>query len=365
MYLRRKPNSQFFYACWRDLSGKQIERSTRTADEKLAWSRARGFERAHDTVADRPPTQTLEAALDELVRHKIREKRSPATLEITRCKAGHLLRVLGRKTLIDTVTPRTVLLYVDKRREESAHDHTTAKEVLNLLQALRIARGQDTPLYHRDPKTLWPTALNGHYEPKDAYWTLEQYHCAQEHGVVSRRDHVTVYCHTGCRLSELYRIEAQHLDEVNRQVFVIGTKTKKAKKGRWLPVSGECWAVLRRRSQLHPTGPLFPDRWSRSRLVQDMRKVSKRAGVPRLSANGFRHTFATWCGEAGVEERVCAEWMGHTSTAMIRRIYQHITQRRSTAQRTRFAEFLGDRQGDSRPVLKAVEGEGTSGTKAQ
>jgi integrase len=363
MYFRRKPNSKFIYACWKDLSGKTHERSTRTTDQKLAERRGRDLERAQDTIEDRPPTQTLEAALEELVSHKLREKRSAATLEITRCKVGHLLRVLGRRTMIDTITPRTVLLYLDQRRTEEAHDHTIAKEVLNLLQALRIARGQDAPLYHRDPKTLWPKALNGHYEPRDDYWTLEQYHCAQEHGVVSRRDHVTVYCHTGCRYSELYRIEASDLDEVNRQVQVRGTKTKRAK--RWVPVSSECWAVLRRRAQLYPTGTLFPDRWSRSRLVQDMKKVAKRAGVPRLSANGFRHTFCTWCGEAEVEERVCAEWMGHTSTAMIRRIYQHITARRSMAHRAKFAAFLSDRQGDSRPTLKAVEMEGASGTKAE
>ena len=363
MYLRQKPNSQFYYACWRDLSGKQIERSTRTADEKLAWKRAREFERQHDAVEARPPSQTLEAALNALVVYKVRHKLSAATLEITKCKAGHLLRVLGRRTMIDTIGPGTVLEYVDKRRLELAHDHTISKEVQNLLQALRVSRKQDVPLFHRDPKELWPALLNGAYDPKDDYWTLEQYRCAQEHGVVSRREHVTVYCHTGMRYSELYRIEAFDLDEVNRRVQVRGTKTKKAK--RWVPVSAECWAVLNRRAALYPSGPLFPDRWSRSRLCQDMHKVAKRAGVPRLSANGFRHTFATWCGEAEVEERVCAEWMGHTSTAMIRRVYQHITERRSTAQRARFTEFLGDSQGASRATRKQTELEVIGGRKTQ
>jgi integrase len=72
--------------------------------------------------------------------------------------------------------------------------------------------------------------------------------------------------------------------------------------------------------KLYPTGPLFPDRWSRSRLVQDMRKVAKRARVPVVSANDFRRTFATFCGDSGVDETTCYRWMGHTSGAMIRRV---------------------------------------------
>jgi hypothetical protein len=101
----------------------------------------------------------------------------------------------------------------------------SSKEVGNLLQACRIAGSQTRALFQRDPKPLWPKALDGAYEPVDRYWTREQYFAAMEQMVPSRRDHVTEYCWTGVRYSELYVIEAKHIDELHRRAWVEGAKT--------------------------------------------------------------------------------------------------------------------------------------------
>lgn len=66
-----------------------------------------------------------------------------------------------------------------------------------------------------------------------------------------------------------------------------------------------------------------------------MKKVCKRAGLPRVSTNDFRRTFATWCADYGVDESVCCNWMGHTSNAMVRRVYQQLSEKRSAGQAAR------------------------------
>jgi integrase len=152
------------------------------------------------------------------------------------------------------------------------------------------------------------------------------------------QDDVAIYCNTGVRYRELYRLEAKLVDLELKRVYVPGTKTKSAK--RWVPLNAIALEVVQRRMALYPTGPLFPDRWSRSRLVQDMRRVAKRAGVPAVSANDFRRTFATWCGEAGVDESTVVSWMGHTSSKMVRRVYQQLSDRRASSEGAKLSAFV-------------------------
>ena len=358
-WLFRKKHSKNWYVGWRDEEGQQRSRSARTTDRALAKQQAARYERERLLAPADRPAYTLKAALNELVAHKVRSKRSAATLEITQCKCRHLVRVFGEKRDVTVLTLEDSNKYIDQRRAEGAHDHTILKELAQLLQALRIAHAATPPRFERDPRTIWPKeVLENAYVPCDEYWTVEQYHRAQAYGIESRLDHVAMYCHTGVRFSELYRIDARHVDVAGRRVFVDGTKgrhTKKRADRRWVPLDDEAFKVVQHRMQLHPTGPLFPDVWSRSRLVNDMKRVAKRAGVPALSANDFRRTFATWCGEAGVDERACYTWMGHTSGTMIRRVYQQLTERRAAAQGALLSGFTAGSSPGSKPLADRVQ----------
>ena len=305
----------------------------------IAKQRGVQYERARFEAEAHVPTYRLTDALDALVAHKKRSKRSAATIEITECKCGHLRRVLGDDFDVTKTTLEHSNTYLDTRRAEGAHDHTIAKELGQLKQALRIAWRATPPKFDRDPSTIWPKeALENAYVPVDTYWTLDQYRTAQYHGIESRTDHVAMYCNTGVRFSELYRLEAQHVDLQLTRLYVPGTKTKSAK--RWVPLNSIALEVVQRRAAMYPDGPLFPDRWSRSRLVQDMKRVAKRAGVPQVSANDFRRTFATWCGEAGVDESTVVAWMGHTSSKMVRRVYQQLSERRAATEGAKLSAFV-------------------------
>ena len=44
-------------------------------------------------------------------------------------------------------------------------------------------------------------------------------------------------------------------------------------------------------------------------------------GVPRVTPNDLRRTFATWLKQNDVDSAVVAAMMGHSSTAMVDRVY--------------------------------------------
>lgn len=58
--------------------------------------------------------------------------------------------------------------------------------------------------------------------------------------------------------------------------------------------------------------------------VDDKRELARaceRAGVPRVTPNDLRRTFATWLKQRDVDSAVVAAMMGHSSTAMVDRVY--------------------------------------------
>ncbi len=59
------------------------------------------------------------------------------------------------------------------------------------------------------------------------------------------------------------------------------------------------------------------------RTYQDaFKRILKQAGLPEtMRIHDLRHTFATLCAEAGMPEKVLANILGHSSTAMIQRYY--------------------------------------------
>lgn len=340
-WIFNKANSKSLHIGWRDENGKVRSRSAGTADRAIAKQRGIQFERERYAAEADIPAYRLADALADLVAHKKRVKRSAATLEITDCKCGHLLRVLGKDFDVTTTTIETSNGYLDQRRAEGAHDGTIHKELSQLRQALRLAWRAPVPKFHRDPSTMWPKeALENSYVPQEGYWTLEQYRAAQAHAVEGRADHIAMYCNTGMRLSELWRPCAEDIDRAHMRLWVPGTKTKGSR--RFVPLNAIALEIVERRAKLYPKGPLFPDRWEREHLVRGMQRVAERAGVPAVSANDMRRTFATWCGEAGVDEGTVAKWMGHKSSQMVRLVYQKLSERRAATEGAKLSAFVSD-----------------------
>ncbi len=308
LYLRGKT-----WWCWGyDANGVRWRESTHQADRKAAEVAARAIERkrADPAYAAAPKALPLEGVLQALRAEKVRAERAAATLELHDCKAGHLVRVLGRSYNVLTLTEERLTAYLDQRRQEGAGRHTVAKELGVLRGALRGAAAWNAG--------LWPRSLTRYYKPKDRWLSVPEYRALLGQVPALRRDHVIAYCHTGARFSELYTITAEGVDLARGLVRLQGTKTDGAY--RWVPISADLEEVLRRRIVLHPTGPLF-EPWQLSHMHSELKKHCRRAGIAGVSANDLRRTFCSWLCNAGVPEGQAAELLGHKGSLMVRRVY--------------------------------------------
>ena len=69
------------------------------------------------------------------------------------------------------------------------------------------------------------------------------------------------------------------------------------------------------------TGPVV-EPWTS--IGRDLPDAAKRAGLPRITLNDLRRTFASWSVQAGVPAKVIANLMGHTSTRMVDLVYGRV-----------------------------------------
>ncbi|HEX5657149.1 MAG TPA: site-specific integrase [Polyangiales bacterium] len=198
------------------------------------------------------------------------------------------------------------------------------KELGLLRSALRYMAKQRGPdgfkLYRYDTDEIFPEGVIGNYKPRDRALSINDYHALYVALAPERREYLQAFCGLGARDSELYRITPVDVEAEKGRVRIPGTKTEAAE--RWLPPPAELFDILLARSVSTPLGrPLFP-RWLNVR--RDLEAACKRAGIAKVSPNDLRRTFATWQAEAGVPEAVTASLMGHTSSAMVRRVYARI-----------------------------------------
>lgn len=336
-------------------SGERFERTTRCDRKTEARAVAERWDR--DAAHSRNQV-TLDACMRALRQHKIDQQCSASTLEILELKGGHLLGFFGPERPVDTIRLEDAVAYVRHRRAGTATRHgvgdsTIELELKELRAGLRWLRRCD--LYDHDPAALWPGDLLQAPEKRRRWLPIAEfkvlwlalggtrgYFREQPHGTGKRggserrrqwiahdeamgadwRDHLTLYCFAGLRLSELYRIEALHIE--GDHLRVPGTKTEGA--ARRLPLGPEALEVLTRRAIEHTAGPLFPltspslDAQERAWL-RALRGACARAGIQHASTNDLRRTFCSWCWQGGVAESLLIRWLGHSSTRMVREVY--------------------------------------------
>ena len=290
----------------------------------------------------------MEAALTALRARKVHQGASKATLEILDLKGAKLLGFFGRERPVDTLRLADTTAYQAHRRAQGVTDQTVELELRELRAALRwLARNE---LYDRDPSALWPEfqprrrrkrwltfaeyerlllALGGtqgywRAQPNGAGRELRRKQWIEHEQALGQdwRDHLTTYCYTGMRLSELYRIEAAHIE--GDHLHVPGTKTEGAE--RIVPLHAAALDVLNRRAAATPRGPLFavtsPSMDAQERAwLRALRGACARCDMPHASTNDLRRTFCSWAWQAGVPLELCVRWLGHHSAKMAQEVY--------------------------------------------
>lgn len=315
-----------YWWCWgRDSEGDRWWESTRVKVEgktakALAAKVAKRVERRRLLRPEELAGVSLVEGLKVLHLHKLRKGSSDATMDIMRSKGRQLMTFFGPQFDVTKLTIEHTEAFMDRRLLDGVTPHTIEKEFRTLREMLFQLRKRGA--WTGEPKDLRPDALVDVYNPRTRWLPVEEYTALLAKVTAYRADYITTYCYTGCRYSELYRIEAKHLDHERRRVFIDGTKNEGAK--RWVPCADEVWEVLERRSQTRD-GKLFDGTWYRGRMVSDLKKWCGQAGIEKVSANDFRRTFASWLCNAGAQELAVVRLMGHRTSKMVREVYAQLS----------------------------------------
>lgn len=135
---------------------------------------------------------------------------------------------------------------------------------------------------------------------------------------------------TGARPGEVCRITAADLDADSGTVRIAEHKTDHSGRPRLLFVSGDALALLRGLAAKYPSGPLLRTArgtgWTPKAVAGAVLRLCRRAGE-KVTAYGYRHSFATDALAAGVPDAQVAALLGHGSTAMLHRHYSHLSSR--------------------------------------
>jgi len=235
---------------------------------------------------------------------------SPSTRSCYTQRAGHVLRILGETPLSSLHIDR-VQSYLDQRLAENAARETIRKEICVLRRALDLAhkRGILATL----PASLLPR-FKTRYVPKKVWLTPPDFERLLASLPPARQTWLLAAVYTGGRLSELTALAWPDVDFATGLIHLRGTKTERS--DRLIPLHPRLAARLtaERRARGAVLAP-----WGSVR--RDLAVSCRRVGVPVVTPNDLRRTFASWLVQAGESSYVVAQILGHSSSTMVERVY--------------------------------------------
>jgi integrase len=320
-----------WYADFVDRHHRRVQRSLRTRDKEVARSRLRDLELS-TTDSGPHASQALSEALDWFT-ETICVTKPEGTRSHYRQKARHLTRLLG-DIVLDDITIDRVRRYIAKRVEEGAHELTIHKELVTLRQTLKHAKERTPPLFHSEIAAVVPR-FETSYEPRRTYLTPEQFMAMTKHmtkppypkakpDTIARAEQRTnrriFFCmmiaYASPRLGELHAMKWEdHVDLRRNMLRIPKGKTVSREIAIAAPLRG--W-LEKLGKQAEYKGNVV-EKWGSCR--RDLADACRRAGVPRVTPNDLRRTFASWLVQARESLFVVSTLLGHSSTRMVEKVY--------------------------------------------
>jgi integrase len=315
LYLR----GRVWWTWWNGADGARIQLSTGCRDRKAARERALQLERDFVAAGGVRPREalTLKDACATELEHLREAGRAEATIRAATYHARHLIEVLAPDTPLIRIDHAACVQYAQTRLKQGASKHTTRKEVGFLEQTHRRCAKLALFVPTTPADALMPDLLEGHYVPRERWLTRAEFTKLRAQLALDRVDYVDALVHLGVRWGELLSLTADNYDAKSRTLRVAGTKTARSKRS--LPANTTAHEILTRRADQAPAaGALFAP-WGSAR--RDIHRACERAGVEPCGPHDLRRTCAQWMLDAGVPERTIADWLGHTTTTLVRNTY--------------------------------------------
>lgn len=304
---------------------RRVRRSTRCIDKRAAEAVLRRWERELHEAPTEKQRHTVGQALAYMLESGTNGL-SEASKSFYDTKAAWLVLHLGTIE-VDELTQDDVQRYIDTRGKE-VKPRTIAKELSALHKTLDIAHRRKVNgqlLMRQEPSAVFPK-FQAKYTPVRRWLTHEEFDklMGKYSGLGDRTDVLEdhrklwlwVGCYTGGRLSELRDLIWEDVRLDTHWLILNGRKTEEA--WRWIPIAAKLHAVLASVPAKDRKGRVLASWQNPSR---DLVAASDRARIPRFSMNDVRRTFGSWLRQQGVDSATVAKLMGHTTSAMVEKVY--------------------------------------------
>ncbi len=276
---------------------------------------------------------TLKDGLAKLRKESFLRKKANSTMEREKYTINHLTRLLGAQTSFAEIDTPRVSWYQNTRIEEGASNSSIRQELSMLSKLFNRAR-KEWKLPVENPVDDIERVPPG--PARDRYLSQEEAHLVAIEAKKSRNKKfypfVLLLLHTGMRTGEAAKL---HEDAVNLEKRSVLIKKTKSGKPRSLPLTKPLVESLKMvkttngyyfltpnhlrsdRIMLQP-GSIFRDCWRGLRKRLDKNKVK----IPHFTPHDIRHTAGTHLLLAGVDIRIIADILGHSTLQMVMR-YTH------------------------------------------
>lgn len=237
------------------------------------------------------------------------------TLEFVQSHTSSILKQLGN---IDPsiMTKSDWFTYIHASQSFGLTNNTINKRIGLIKRVCRFHEIKDIPLF--EIKKLKEQFVTFGFLDDKKVTKL-----AQAIDQMSIRDKLIFYIFmdTGCRLTELTKIEVKNIDFETRSIFLSHTKTNKV---RYVYFTSETSKLLKKFLKKHDHEYLFttyiknePMRKNTIELI--FSRIKKKYQIEKLSPHMLRHTLSTQLYHSGADLILISEILGHSSTDTTKR----------------------------------------------
>lgn len=164
--------------------------------------------------------------------------------------------------------------------------------------------------------------------------------------------------YTGCRVTELLRMQCAHVGRDGYGVYVTAMKTHRARFV-FLPDEGMAWFLSLIKGRDPAESVFLNDVTGRpfAKYKHLFREAVSKAGLPRgFGFHGLRHTYASQLVQAGAPILVVAEQLGHANALTVMKTYGHLSpQVRESEVRQRFTMLSAENLKSARRQKKKLK----------
>jgi integrase len=303
--------------------GRQVRRSTGTADRRLAEAilgkvKAQIIEGRWFEVQEEK-TRTFEELMERYLAEHAAKKSQPRHY---RGYAKNLLAFFGGRTLAE-ISPKLIAEYKNRRYAAGLKPASINRELASLKKAFNLAV-REWEWCRANP--VCNVSMERENNKRDRWLSQEEETQLLQGCAPWLHDLVMFALHTGMRMGEILALTWQGVDFTRRTVTVLRSKNGER---RTIPVNETVLSVLRQKSKVRSinTDLVFYSQvytpLEAGHLRRAFRLALKKARIDDFHFHDLRHTFATRLAQAGVDTYKVQRLLGHKSATMTQRYAHH------------------------------------------